>query len=408
MNLRFLRLALPLLLATIAHAQLVHTSVVGPPWKVAFQHLATGVVTPTGTTLANLRHCAADEGSGVLYLIGAGTSGLELHSWVYGAPAPAFVGVIASTDVPIVTSNTWDVAFAAGKLYLTSFAGFNANRIHEIDPATASASLWLAPPNGSINPLGICYDAQGDRFIVASGYTCNVTLCTLPAMLYSVDRTTQAIAPYASLPTMVGSGSSVLALGGETIWARGLGTMISKLDLTTLAWDPTPATAPSQGFFQPGMEWAPGFTSGCAGVVYCTSGTSSTGCVPSICASGVASGSSGSGFHISISGLDGERTGLILYGISGPFAAPWSTTSSSYRCVKTPSQRMGTQNSGGTAGACDGVLTEDWNAFLATHPNALGQPFVGGETVWASGWYRDPPASKASSLTNGIEFYVQP
>jgi hypothetical protein len=409
MNLKTLTFALPLLLATTVQAQLVHTSVVGPPWKAAFQHLSTGVVTPTGTTLTGLRHAAADEASGVLYLVRSNGSNLELYSWAYGAPDATLVGDIFINGSPIGSSNSWDMAFAADKLYLTYFGGFNANRIYEIDPATATGTLWLQPPNGSIHPNGICYDPQGDRFIVSSGYTCNVTLCTLPAGMYAIDRSTQSSSLVATLPTMAGSGSTALALGGGHVWAIGLGsTMISKLDLATLSWDPTPATAPAAGFFTPGMEWAPGFTSGCAGVTYCTAGTSSAGCVASICAAGTPSGSSGSGFTLSISGVDGQRAGLILYGVSGPIAAPWSASSTSYRCVQNPVQRMGAQNSGGTAGACDGAYSEDWNAYLASHPGALGQPFGGGEVVWAQAWYRDPPASKSSSLSNGIEFYVQP
>jgi hypothetical protein len=66
---------------------------------------------------------------------------------------------------------------------------------------------------------------------------------------------------------------------------------------------------------------------------------------------------------------------------------------------------MTTQNSGGRAGACDGVLSEDWNLYVATHPRALGQPFTGGETVWAQGWFRDPPAAKTS---DGLVFSVLP
>jgi hypothetical protein len=55
-------------------------------------------------------------------------------------------------------------------------------------------------------------------------------------------------------------------------------------------------------------------------------------------------------------------------------------------------QRLLPQHSGGTTGACDGVRAEDWTLYIATHPDALGQPFTGGETVWVQGWFRDPPA----------------
>jgi hypothetical protein len=69
---------------------------------------------------------------------------------------------------------------------------------------------------------------------------------------------------------------------------------------------------------------------------------------------------------------------------------------------------MATQNTGGTDGACDGTLSEDWLAFVAAHPGALGAPFAAGQTVNAQGWFRDPPAAKTTSLSNGLEFTVGP
>jgi hypothetical protein len=130
--------------------------------------------------------------------------------------------------------------------------------------------------------------------------------------------------------------------------------------------------------------------------------------VPSISAAGTASASSGSGFAISIASVEGQKTGLIFYGINGPNAAPWGAGSSSFLCVKPPTQRTPVQASGGTSGACDGTLALDWNAYIATHAGALGQPFVGGETVWSQGWFRDPPAAKTTNLSDGLVFSVCP
>jgi hypothetical protein len=69
---------------------------------------------------------------------------------------------------------------------------------------------------------------------------------------------------------------------------------------------------------------------------------------------------------------------------------------------------MGTQNSGGTLGNCDGTLSVDWNVFRATHPSALGAPFTAGRVVYAQGWFRDPPAPKTTSLSNGLIFMLCP
>jgi hypothetical protein len=144
-----------------------------------------------------------------------------------------------------------------------------------------------------------------------------------------------------------------------------------------------------------------------SGTAYCTAGTTTNGCVPAISGTGDASASAGSGFTISIAEVEGQKLGLLFYGLSGAKAAPWGT-GTSYLCVQGPVQRMPSQGSGGTAGACDGVLSEDWNLFMASHPTAQGQPLTGGETVWAQGWFRDPPAPNRTNLSDALVFSVQP
>jgi hypothetical protein len=139
-----------------------------------------------------------------------------------------------------------------------------------------------------------------------------------------------------------------------------------------------------------------------ATTTYCTAGTTTNGCAPSISSSGAPSASAGSGFTIAVAGVEGQRSGIVFYGISGATAAPWATGSTSFLCVKPPTQRTAAQSSGGTNNACDGSLTLD------THPGALGNPFAGGETVWTQGWFRDPPAPKTTNLSDALEFVVCP
>src|SRR6185503_6877374 len=88
-------------------------------------------------------------------------------------------------------------------------------------------------------------------------------------------------------------------------------------------------------------------------VTYCTAGTSTNGCVPSIGATGTPSASASSGFVITVANVEGQKQGLLFYGINGRNAVAWGG-GSSFLCVKSPTQRMGPQNSGGTAGQCDG------------------------------------------------------
>ncbi|MCY3003740.1 MAG: hypothetical protein NTV21_18240 [Planctomycetota bacterium] len=141
---------------------------------------------------------------------------------------------------------------------------------------------------------------------------------------------------------------------------------------------------------------------------YCTAGTSSAGCVPSIGATGSASVAASSGFLLTVTGLEAQRQGLFFYGLSGASISPWGPTSTSFLCVKSPTQRLSLQSSGGTSGNCDGSFAQDWRAFIAANPGALGTPLFPGLSACAQAWYRDPAAAKTTSLTDALEFVVLP
>ena len=76
--------------------------------------------------------------------------------------------------------------------------------------------------------------------------------------------------------------------------------------------------------------------------------------------------------------------------------------------MKSPTQRMTSQNTGSVAGSCGGQIVQDWNAFQLSQPAALGQPFLPGSKVYVQGWYRDAPAPKTTNLTNALELTVLP
>jgi hypothetical protein len=146
----------------------------------------------------------------------------------------------------------------------------------------------------------------------------------------------------------------------------------------------------------------------CQATSYCTAGITSSGCVPSISGIGTPSASASSGFTIRIDGVEGQKQGHIFYGVNGALANPWSPLSSSYLCVKAPTQRTPTQNTLGSSGACDGAMQIDWLDYVATHPGALGAPFSAGTRVWAQLYFRDPPAPKTTNLSDGLTFLVCP
>lgn len=141
---------------------------------------------------------------------------------------------------------------------------------------------------------------------------------------------------------------------------------------------------------------------------YCTSGVSTGFCQPTLISSGVAVAGASTGFSLIANDVDGARLGVVFYGVSGRLALPWPPGSGSFLCVNTPLQRTGSQNSGGTAGFCNGALSVDWSAFVFNNPAALGNPFSAGQLVNSQVWYRDAQAPGGANLTGGLEFTVQP
>lgn len=129
--------------------------------------------------------------------------------------------------------------------------------------------------------------------------------------------------------------------------------------------------------------------------------------VARITGNGTPSISQSSGFTISVAGVEGQKNGLILYGVS-PTAVAWAIGNTSYVCVAPPVQRTPIANAGGTLASCDGVLALDFNLYMAANPASLGGPFAAGEEFYAQGWFRDTGAVKGTNLSNGLRFRLSP
>ncbi len=158
----------------------------------------------------------------------------------------------------------------------------------------------------------------------------------------------------------------------------------------------------------PGVHIAPPPCVPTASVVsYCTAGTTTNNCSASMASIGTPSASAAAGFDLNVAGVEGQKLGLVFYGVSGRAALPWGT-SSSFLCVKSPTQRTPSQNSSGTAGLCDGALILDWHAFMTANPGALGNPRIAGGVYQAQAWFRDPPSPKTTNLSNALEFTLAP
>jgi hypothetical protein len=144
-------------------------------------------------------------------------------------------------------------------------------------------------------------------------------------------------------------------------------------------------------------------------VVYCTAGTTTNGCNASINANVQPNVGNTAGCVITATNVEGDKQGLIFYGIdqTGFTPSPWGA-SSSFLCVKSPTQRTGPQAVNGTAGLCDAVYTLNWDAYVVGNPTAVGVPFAAGDKIYAQAWFRDPPSPKTTNLSNAVELTVQP
>jgi hypothetical protein len=144
--------------------------------------------------------------------------------------------------------------------------------------------------------------------------------------------------------------------------------------------------------------------------VYCTSSISSSGCSASIATTANPSLSLAQPCTITVTSVEGLMSGILFYGINNTVftPVPWAAGGTSWLCVKHPTQRTPIQNSGGTFGACDGSFVLDWNAYQATHPLALGNPWGIYSRVYVQAWFRDPLAVKTTSLSNALALTYVP
>jgi hypothetical protein len=151
-------------------------------------------------------------------------------------------------------------------------------------------------------------------------------------------------------------------------------------------------------------------TGGTQPTPYCTpSGPNSDGCVSDVSAPVQPNTSHTSGCVITISDLPGVRNGILFYGINGTMSANWCApgVGTSQLCVVGPPWRTGIQDTGGTAGFCDGTLVLDWDAYQLGTPGAMGQPWSTGDQAWVQGWYRSPSDCRTTVLTEAIELTYQ-
>lgn len=149
---------------------------------------------------------------------------------------------------------------------------------------------------------------------------------------------------------------------------------------------------------------------GCGGqVVHCTAKTNSLGCVPQIESSGAPSASATSGFVVRSTQMRNNKTGLLLYGVSGAAATPFQ---GGLLCFQPPLKRSTGLFSGGSPSGqdCSGVFSLDVNSFARGLLGGTPLPALSlvGTVVDCQFWGRDPgfPAPNNTQLSDALRFTV--
>lgn len=141
-------------------------------------------------------------------------------------------------------------------------------------------------------------------------------------------------------------------------------------------------------------------TSSCAAMAsYCTAKLNSSGCTPSLAASGAPLLSGPDAFRITAVNVIVGKVGILL----------WSHTSSAQPflggtlCLAAPIKRMSGQLAldGGLALACSGTYSFEFDQAYAS-----AQGLAPGQTIFAQVWSRDPgfAAPQNVGLTNALQF----
>ncbi len=138
---------------------------------------------------------------------------------------------------------------------------------------------------------------------------------------------------------------------------------------------------------------------------YCKAKLTSLGCTPTISGTGAPSASAGSGFAVSTAPVPGTSVGLYFYGKSGHLGAGFPVFQGGYLCMSGAILRTPGQVSGGTTGVCDGAYGIDFNALVA---GGSDPTLVAGQLVYLQTWFRDPPASFGSGLSDALKFELLP
>jgi hypothetical protein len=270
---------------------------------------------------------------------------------------------------------------------------------------TTDCTELIVDPGSSNDPVGLSTGPNGDLLVVVD----TNSLQGHPRMQV-VDPATMMASPLAwndhlsSAATNAGTWSSILNravildTGSDVLRSFGVGETGAG---TTIIPSIQISSGGSSGEVATLIEVRPG---GCASgaAVYCVPKVTFDGCIPSISTSGSPSASAGSGFIIEATQVNPNQIGIFFYGLNGAAAIPLFGAT---LCAQPPLIRAPFVTATG-AGMCGGVLTMDFNAYLASTAPAQ---VTAGSVVHGQYWFRDPQHPIAGiGFTDAVTFTICP
>lgn len=135
--------------------------------------------------------------------------------------------------------------------------------------------------------------------------------------------------------------------------------------------------------------------------IYCTAKTTSTGCVPAIGFTGSCPSATTGAFRVTCVDVPTAKNGILFYGKQAdnlPFQG-------GFLCAAAPITRTPLQNSGGDpfSSACEGGFVFNFTAWIQSK---IDPTLIPGTSVFAQYWFRDPPASFGSGLSDAVRFFI--
>lgn len=134
---------------------------------------------------------------------------------------------------------------------------------------------------------------------------------------------------------------------------------------------------------------------------YCTAKASTAGCVPLVSTQGFASAQDPNPFLVRADQVPNNKNGLLFYGFQ-PAALPFLGGT---LCVQPPLRRTSIQDSSGNPPPddCSGTFLFDLRALIqgGSDPN-----LAPGRDVFGQYWFRDPPATGGTGLSDAVGFSI--